>query len=98
MKKTFILLSIALFTISCNDPGMSSGEKTKLKYEVVEIDGCEYIERDGASYFLIHKQNCKFCFERNAMPDDVFHFRVDTIGAEVGDYRWNTQTKRWDSK
>ena len=32
---------------------------------VLEIEGCEYIIYQGNDGNMIHKQNCKFCYERS---------------------------------
>jgi len=62
IKKTFItILFSSLF--SCNYPAPNGERKTVDNYNIVVIDGCEYIEYDkGMSemrvYSLTHKGNC----------------------------------------
>lgn len=65
MKKVLSLLFIIFFLISCNDAsGDFSQEADSSRYKVVVIENCEYISHKYANYFMIHKQNCKFCIER----------------------------------
>ncbi len=59
MKKLFFLLFILLI-VSCvqkNDRTIVQGSN-KREYEVIEIDGCEYIY---GKHRLAHKGNCKYC-------------------------------------
>lgn len=68
---TIIICAIAMCTTGCvkDRPAMSAHDRWKLEknslydYQIVEIDGCEYIyfvPRFGNTIFM-HKANCKNC-------------------------------------
>ncbi len=62
--KYIILLLIATFAISCKETKLSNDCPNCCEhpgYNVVVIDGCEYIESQTAYryYVITHKGNCK---------------------------------------
>ena len=67
MKKTVILLLVALLLAGCYQRDRSYDGKLPLGTRVVIIDGCEYIYD---SYRLAHKGNCKYCKARREIEQD----------------------------
>lgn len=64
MKKILIAAFIVLSVVSCTNTSIGVGGAQELK--VREIDSCEYVTYSTAKgSALVHKQNCKFCKERN---------------------------------
>lgn len=72
MKNRFCYLFLALTTLlmpSCNNTSTTQGNSS-LKYNVIEIDSCEYIILHSRTYgqmyvtSITHKGNCKYCKER----------------------------------
>ena len=75
-KVLIFLLTIVLFSCETDIEKNKSEKTIKTNYSfgmyqhirVYEIDSCEYIGFSGTSdggTAIIHKQNCKFCAERN---------------------------------
>lgn len=51
-----------------NNPNKKENVFTNYGIRTIEFEGCEYIlyrDFSGNGIQLIHKQNCKFCTERN---------------------------------
>jgi hypothetical protein len=80
-NKIFILLGTIIFSSCGNEPTkekliISEQKQGRIIYDygarskvrVFEVDSCEYIGFDSGlegGNSIIHKQNCKFCIERN---------------------------------
>ena len=67
--QTCALLTAAVFS-SCSsqqEAPLNSVQKIEYgKIQVVEVDSCEYVVwHYSYSGGMVHKQNCKFCTERN---------------------------------
>ena len=56
MKKILLFALTAFMAVGCSN--QYNG------YEIITIDSCEYIKHPNC-YYLVHKQNCKFCKMRN---------------------------------
>jgi hypothetical protein len=65
MKKVLIVLALGIFMWSCGEQIPTLERVQKDGYDIVTIDGCEYIEvshalgSSGGYYSLTHKGNCK---------------------------------------
>ncbi len=70
MKKTLIAIFAFAVVLSfgcdgTDNPPQVEGYGTGV-FDIVTIDSCEYIVTDVYyGYYFIHKQNCKYCAERN---------------------------------
>ena len=58
MKKIILFALTAFITAGCCDNNESD-------YKVITIDSCEYITSKHNTIGIIHKQNCRFCEERD---------------------------------
>ena len=63
MIKNISVITLFLTLLSCNYPAPNGERKTVDNYNIVIIDGCEYIEYDKGMnemrvYSLTHKGNC----------------------------------------
>lgn len=73
MKNLTLLITLFLiaFLTSC-EKSKKYNKIDKGDYNILEIEGCQYIEVDQMTgtnigyYSLTHKGNCKFCIERNS--------------------------------
>lgn len=65
MRTFIICLLFAALSVSCNDAAPTVESNTNATFDVIEVDGCEYLIRMSAhrGYFA-HKGNCKYCAER----------------------------------
>lgn len=69
MERIVFCLMIVLLLFSCerkhnNKVVNSVNGNSNLNFEVVEIDGCEYLYRGTGEVLFTHKGNCKFCEEK----------------------------------
>ena len=71
MKNIFkLLVATSFLLIGCIDNKEISSERINIdatnKIKIIEIDSCEYLLFEGFKKGgITHKQNCKFCLERN---------------------------------
>jgi hypothetical protein len=61
MKKMILFALTALMAAGCCDTNNGNNDHG---YKVITIDSCEYIKHPNC-YYLVHKQNCKFCEKRD---------------------------------
>lgn len=70
LKKVFFALTVLTMFYGCvrqNENTTTVKEIGQVGYsQVFEIDSCEYVSwKSGNAGGLVHKQNCKYCKERN---------------------------------
>lgn len=73
-----ILLGVALVTVASRwaDPD-SLGRPVVQRLQVIEFDGCEYIENyHGSGTSVTHKGNCKYC-EARRLPRTIHRAEYD---------------------
>ena len=58
MKKILLFALTAFMAVGCSNGNNYFG------YEIITIDSCEYLKHPNC-YYLVHKQNCKFCEKRD---------------------------------
>ena len=67
MIKLLKILTLSILLIGCsnqtsNTTKVSSNGINAIHHNIIEIDGCEYIESYGSkTYGITHKGNCKYC-------------------------------------
>lgn len=59
-----ILIILAGITIVIGCVKCNAITSKDTDYNVITIDSCEYIKHPNC-YYLVHKQNCKFCEKRD---------------------------------
>lgn len=64
----YLLLALTVILVSCSstskkevvEKNIVNPKNSELKFEVIEIDGCEYLlRRSGYAGYMSHKGNCK---------------------------------------